>query len=219
VRWRFLLLVFGISLIVLGCREIMLWRIASDRPQVLRCADLGRNGPRSNAHVLLCDFRLCDSAFVYEERRGQWTQAWVPAVPRYEALDTGPGAAPGGAGPPAAPAVRVLVKMPRARSVADVVQAARQETLQGMVVNAIERLGRVERATLERSYPEVDFDACWILELDRRPAGFAAIVGSLGGGAALILFVLWASLGGQTPELGPRPAPAVRTAGGRSRQG
>jgi hypothetical protein len=195
VRWRFLLLIFGMSLIVLGCREIMLWRVAGSRPQVLTCAALGQHGPGANAHVVLRDFLLCHSAFVYEEKHGQWTQAWVPAVPTGSAFARQGSPPAGGRRMPPGREVRVLVKMPHARSVADVVNAAHQESLQGMVVNEIESLGRSEKATLERSYPEVDFDSCWIFELGREPSGFEVIAGSLGGGLALIVFVLWMSLG------------------------
>jgi hypothetical protein len=213
VRWRFLLLVFGMSLIVLGCREIMLWRVASRSPQTLTCAALGLHGPGGNAHVVLREFLLCHGAFVYEEKRGQWTQAWVPAVPVGSAFARQAGDRPAGdrsAGDRRMPPgrdVRVLVKMPKARSVADVVNAAHQDSLQGMVVNEIESLGRSEKATLERSYPEVDFDACWIFELGRAPSGFEVIAGSLGGGIALIVFMLWLSLGGPPVRTQLRPEP------------
>jgi hypothetical protein len=206
MRWRFLLLVFGLTLILVGgVQEIALWRVAGPAPQELTCAELGTKGPGDNAHVVLREFLLCDNAFVYEERGGRWTVAWVPALPKGARVPSGQ-----------TPDFAVLVKMPRARSMADIVQAARGRELHGMVVNSIERLGDGERATLQRSYPRVDFDRCQILELDRQPAGWLRVIGSLVGGALLIFYMLWTLLAGQGPvqhgPVAPRaPAVAART--------
>jgi hypothetical protein len=199
MRWRFLLLVFGLTLILVGgVQEIALWRVAAPKPQTISCEALGRTGPGDNAHVVLTDFVLCQSAFVYEERGGRWTVAWVPAVPRGTPLNAGQ--------PP--PDFRVLVKIPSARSMSDIVQVAQAPTLEGIVVNSIERLGDGERATLQRSYPRVDFERCQIFELDRRPAGWLRVIGSLAGGALLILYMLWTLLAGQgTVRHGPVPQP------------
>lgn len=205
MRWRFLLLVFGLSLILVGgVQEILLWRVAAPAPQALACRELLRSGPGSNAHIVLREFVLCTQAFVYEERGGRWTVAWVPAVPRGAALDA--------EGRPRGQDIGILVKMPRARSMADVVHAAESLTLQGMVTNAIERLGRDEAATLQRSYPEVDFERCLIFELDRTPAALLPVLGSLVGGSLVILYLLWTMLAGQGAVAhGPLPGGSART--------
>lgn len=205
MRWRFLLLIFGLTLILFGGHEIALWRVARDKPQTMTCEQLGRDGPGDNAHIALERFLLLVNAFVYEERGGRWTVAWVPALP------AGGGApAEGPAGEAPERDVRVLIKMPRARSMADVVHTSQQPQLVGMVVDEIEELGPAEQATLERHYPGVDFDRVHIFELGRKPAGIAQIVASVVVGSALILFMLWTLLGGQTPRT---PAPHRPAAG------
>ena len=211
MRWRFLLLVFGLSLIVFGgVQEIELWRVAGRTPQELTYRKLATDGPGDNAHIVLREFLLCVDAFVYEERAGRWTVAWVPAIAK--GTELGPNGRPRGND------VGVLVKMPRARSMADVVHAAESPVLQGMVTNTIERLGPDEAAMLARSYPDVDFERCRIFEVDREPSGLWPVLGSLVGGALLIAYMLWTLLAGQgTVVHGPLPpaqpaAAAPRTA-------
>ncbi len=199
MRWRFLLLVFGLSLILVGgVQEIALWRVASRTPKEISCRELASAGPGDNANLLLRDFVLCQNAFVYEERGGRWTVAWVPALPRGVQL--------GADGRPRDRDIGVLVKMPRARSMADVVRAAESVRLQGMVTNAIERLGVDEVAMLRHSYPGVEFERCQIFELDREPAGLLPVLGSLIGGSLLIAYLLWTLFAGQgTVAHGPLP--------------
>ncbi|MGE3174178.1 MAG: hypothetical protein AB7O97_16235 [Planctomycetota bacterium] len=203
MRWRFLLLVFGLTLILVGgVQEIMLWRVAQRTPAERTCAELGLDGPGPNAHLILRDVLLCESAFVYEERGGRWTVAWVPAVPKGTRL--------GPTGRPDPDDVRVLVKMSRAHGMADVVHASQSPTLQGMVTNTIERLGEDERALLARNYPGVDFAACQIFELDRTPAGWLRVAGCLLGGALLVFYTLWTLLaGGGRIAHGPLPDAAA----------
>ncbi|MEC7584003.1 MAG: hypothetical protein VYE77_06770 [Planctomycetota bacterium] len=196
MRWRFWLLIFGLTLILFGgVQEIALWQVASRKPQVMTCQQLVDQGPGDNAHVELEKFLLLVNAFVHEVRGSQWSMAWVPAVP------SGSGVSP--AERAAAGDVRLLVKMPRARSMADVVETSQQPRLRGMVVNAIEELGPQEKALLERNYPGVDFGACYIFELGRRPASIVVILASVALGVGLILFVLWSLLGG-SPSSGPK---------------
>ena len=199
MRWRFLLLVFGLSLIVFGgVQEIELWRVAKSTPQELTYRQLATDGPGNNSHIMLRGFYLCVDAFVYEERGGRWTVAWVPAVAK--GTELGPNGRPRGDD------VSVLVKMPRARSMADVVHAAESPVLQGMVTNTIERLGPDEAAMLARSYPDVDFERCRIFEVDREPSGLWPVLGSLVGGGLLIAYMLWTLLAGQgTVVHGPLP--------------
>lgn len=206
MRWRFLLLVFGLSLILVGgVQEIALWRVASRTPKSITCRELAQDGPGDNAHLELRDFVLCENAFVYEERGGRWTVAWVPAVPRGSSL--------GQDGRPRPQDVGVLVKLPRARSMADVVHAAEMPVLRGMVTNTIEQLGIEEAALLQRSYPEVDFERCQIFELDREPAGWLPVLGSIAGGLLLISYMLWTLLaGGGAVAHGPLP-PTTGTGG------
>lgn len=191
MRWRFWFLIFGLTLVLFGgVQEIALWQVASRKPQVMTCQQLVDQGPGDNAHVELEKFLLLVGAFVHEVRGSHWSMAWVPAVPSGSGVSPTERAAAGD--------VRLLVKMPRARSMADVVQASQQPRLRGMVVNAIEELGPKEKALLERHYPGVDFGASYIFELGRQPASIVVILASVALGVGLILFVLWSLLGGSS---------------------
>ena len=200
MRWRFWLLIFGITLIVLGgVQEIALWRVCRRTPSPRTYEELAEFGPGPNAHLVLSGFELLISAFVYEEQSGYWTVAWVPAVPSGIGIDR--------TDPVLQQRVRLLVKLPRARSMADVVAASQEATLQGMVTNAIEDLGPEQRARLERHYPGVDFARCWIFEVGRKPASLLLIASSLAIGSGAILFVLWSLLAGHSPKP-PQPPPS-----------
>ena len=95
----------------------------------------------------------------------------------------------------------------------DVVHAAEMPVLRGMVTNTIEQLGIEEAALLQRSYPEVDFERCQIFELDREPAGWLPVLGSIAGGLLLISYMLWTLLaGGGAVAHGPLP-PTTGTGG------
>ena len=211
MRWRFWLLIFGLTLILLGgVQEIALWRVASRTAQSLSCQQLGENGPGDNANVELDKFLLLVNAFVHEVRGSHWTVAWVPAVPSGSGVSPTQRAAVGD--------VRVLIKMPNARSMADVVQISQQPRLRGMVVNSIEELGPQEKALLERHYPGVDFEPCYIFELGRQPASIIVIIGSVVIGVVLILFVLWSLLGGQSGNMSPGPRPRSEPGSGSGRR-
>jgi hypothetical protein len=211
MRWRFLLLVFGVTLIVLACNEVRLWLLADAQAHRLTCAELGAHGPGRNAHVEVTDGLLCEDAFVFEQRDGCWATTWVPLVP----VDSGYGRQLTAARvrgettrlPPPGE-IAVLVRMNAAHSFADVQAVARRPSLFGVVVNAIEPLGPYERELLHKQYPAVDFATCWVLDLDRAPASVPAIAGGLGTGALVLVFLVHTLFGGRTP------ARAVRLGGG-----
>ncbi len=191
MRWRFWLLILGIALIFFGgMQEIALWRVGGREPARRSCAELVQYGPGPNVHLLLTDARLLSSAFVYEVRGRHWSVAWVPAVPEGLGIDR--------TAPELLEQVAVLVKLPRARSMADVLAAAEAEQLQGMVVNEIESLGPEEQARLERQYPGVDFARCWIFEVGRRPSSLWLVAASLLVGTMMVLYVLWSMVPGSS---------------------
>jgi len=192
-----------IGLIVVGCvlgyygfKELKLNRTAQTVAQSLTCAQLLQSGPGENAHISMSDLLLCDFAYIYAEESGRWAGAWVPAVPMngpyhtrvMELLEQGV--------PereiPMPKNIGLIVKLPDARGEDDVTTAAAQATLQGMVVNEIESLGSEEKRVLKESYPAVDFNACYIFEVGRRPAGAGKLFGLFGGGALCFVVVgLW----------------------------
>ena len=220
-------------LFVMGFRELQLRGMAKDAPQLISCEDLADDGPGDNAFVRLSDFMLCDFDFVYasEDTDGsKWTDAWVPIVPsdgvyarevqqiRAEYGNNTDFPSPGD--------FNVILWLPSAKSYADVSAAASEAALQGMVINKVDPLSTDARRYLEETYPQVDIRDCWILQLDRRPAGLATLLGLFGGGTLLIGgCVLWIWLAHRRRTYDPRagreilyPAPPRHAAPGAGQQ-
>ena len=177
---------------VLCCPRNETPAIAKDEPQAITCADLRDKGPGDNAHIRLQDFLLCSFAYVYEERSpGNWSKVWVPAVPiggaYHQQLLTKIDAQGNLVGDLPMPTnVKVIVKSSDVTNVTELQQLADQETLQGMVVNLVDSLGGEEKKLLHESYPSVNFDDCYIVEIGRTPASAGKLMGFAGGGLALL---------------------------------
>ena len=191
MRWYLLLGIASVALIMLGFKEARLAAAASSTPQQLSCQQLATNGPGDNAHVVLTDLLLCGGSYVYAERNGRWTEAWIPAVPLGGAYHQQLAALGPVAEVPPPANIRVIVKLPSVRGDSDVARFAAQEKLQGMVINDIESLGTEEKSILADGYPGVDFGRCWIVEQGRGPAGLGKIAGCIGGGLLLVVFLVW----------------------------
>ena len=167
------LIIIGGVLVFMGVQEYRLSKVAKAEPQTITCAQLAARGPGDNAHVRLTDFAFTDN-YIYQNRKRstEWKLAYVPAVPpRVKDL-------------PAVRTVRVLIKSTRARN-EDQLYALGEGPLEGVVVNHISGLGSDERRLLKESYPDVDFDACWIIEAGKRPASTGTLLGMIGGGGGL----------------------------------
>lgn len=202
----FLLLVFVGNW---GCQEVRLARVAQSEPQTLTCEALGRDGPGNNAWVTMTNHVLLTHSFVYLSRKQRisgkekWTEAWVPAVPRdgeYHRLLHKAAVQYGEAGEtgrdfvaPAPTDLQVIVKITSLDGQEDVDRLAEAATLRGMIVNQIDRLSSETRRILAQSYPGIDLDRCWILQVRRSPTnpivGNIAILLSVAG--SIWLFVRW----------------------------
>ena len=191
MRLKLILVIAGIACIFFGVQEIRLRSAADEIPQEITCADLEANGPGDNAHVVLSDFILCDFAYVYEEKNSKWSKVWIPAVPLggeyhqqlLSMLDdqgnlTGELPMPNN--------VSVIVKSSDVQSESDVELLSSRDTVQGVIVNVISSLGSDEKKILKDSYPSVNFDQCWILEVGRKPASMGKLAGFCLGGLALL---------------------------------
>lgn len=191
MRFILALVVGGGVLLFIGIQEMRLRSAAKEEPQKIACAELAANGPGENAHVLMGDFILCDFAYVYEEKNNQWSKVWVPAVPiggafhlKLLSMLDEEGRLTGEVPPPTN--VKVIVKSSSVDNEGELGVLAEKETLQGVIVNTIESLGSEEEKMLKESYPSVNFDECYILEVDRAPATFAKMAGFSVGGVLLM---------------------------------
>ena len=192
MRFKLALVVIGGVLTFFGVQELRLSSAAKEEPQSISCAELGANGPGDNAHIVLTEFLLTNH-YVYEEKEsGSWTQVWVPSVPlggeyhlQLMAHIQEHGQLMGSIPPPKD--VKVIVKSKDVSSEFEYEQFANSESLQGVIVNKIDSLGSDEKEILMNSYPGVDFDTCWILEVGRQPASMMKLAGLCVGGLALIV--------------------------------
>ena len=210
MRFLIAIVIVGGMLVFWGVQEVMLRSAASDEPQTITCQQLAEAGPGENAHVTMENFILCDFAYVYEEKDNRWQKVWVPAVPlggeyhqKLASMIDEQGNLVGNM--PMPRNVNVIVKSNKVMSEADLSTLANQETIQGLIVNQIESLGSEEKKILKDSYPSVDFNKCWILEVGRAPASMGKMAGLLGGGLGMIgvagIFLL-RSFMSETPKEG-----------------
>lgn len=167
------LIIIGGVFVFLGVQEYRLSKVARVEPQTITCAKLAATGPGENAHVRLTDFELTEN-YIYKNRKRsmEWQTSYVPAVP-LRVKDS-----------PSVRTVKVLVKSSRARD-EDELYALGQGPIDGVVVNAIGQLGSDEKRLLQESYPDIDFDACWIVEAGKKPASREKLLGMIGGGGGL----------------------------------
>jgi DNA-directed RNA polymerase subunit RPC12/RpoP len=191
-RYLFLLIAFGVALLVYAFLEGRLIGAAADKPQTLTLARLAAHGPGDNAHVIVTDF-VPGNNFVYEERTlhgvptGNWTAVYVPVVPLtpdvQRRLAGGPTAKldipPG--------SIRVIVHSSRVHSQAELSTVFDRPFIQGTVVNSIRSLPRKTQELLQGAYPGTAFDSCWILQEGRKPSSAGLVIGAAILGTLLVV--------------------------------
>jgi hypothetical protein len=174
------LIVIGIILAVVGLQEKNLASGASGTPEEITLKDLIARGPDGNPNIILTDFVLCDN-YIFKTRNGIWENAWVPAIPRENAIQNR-GGKPSN--------VKALIFTINARSQNDLYQRCEQPKLRALVTNKMVSLGSQERALLTKEYPGTDFSKCLIIQEGREPAGPLKLILMIGGGGLLALFGL-----------------------------
>ena len=202
------LIVIGVMVGWFGMKEWRLASAASTTPQSITCANLEAKGPGTNAHVILKDFLLCPSGFVYESKSksntSTYSKIWIPAVPidgeYVKQLKSMHDSGKDLSDAPPPKNVRVIVRSSHVHNDTDLEKLGDRETIQGLIVNKVDSLGSEEKKILAGQYPGIDFDTCWILDEGRSPKSFGAAGGMVGGGAVLALlgvggFVLSAKRG------------------------
>jgi hypothetical protein len=127
-------------------------------PREITCRDLVAKGPGDSAYVRLTDFELTDHYLPRKAPGGSgWQSAYVPAVP-LKIKDS-----------PAVRPLNVLVKTSAARNPREL-YTLDKAPIEGKVVKGISTLGADEQALLRKSYPQIDLNACWLLEVGKMPA-------------------------------------------------
>lgn len=195
------MIVGGILLAVWGVREGIMAGGAKAEPQTITCADLGRDGPGNNAHVVLTDFIISPGTFVYQEgkRGGAWSKVWVPLLPvggawdrKVQALLEQSGTDdPGDVLLPQPETFSVLVRsslVPNERGLSILEMGGE---LRGLVINEIDSLGREEEKLLAGEYPNVNLDECWIIDHARTPKSMGTVILLVGAGVVLAGLGVW----------------------------
>lgn len=195
--------VLALGLGLLGYKELRLSRVAKAKAETITCADLGENGPGDNAHVEMTAFELVLDSFVVQSRKrseDKWSKVWIPATPPIISL-ADPTLEPAWVDAPL-PDFHVIVVSSRVQNEAQLDALAGRPSLRGLILNEVDQLGSDEKKLLRESYPTVDLDTCWILEVDRKPKTMATALAMLGGAVVLLLLSLYVRF---RPSPVPRP--------------
>ena len=192
---RISVIFMGAALAFHGVQEIRLASKASDEPASLTCAELIADGPGDNLHVTLGEF-IAPDAFVFENATGKpgrhYDVVYIPLLPvdgewhqtLQDAMDE-EGNIVGDVPPPRN--IRVIAKLKNIRNDEALYRELDRGRAQGMVINDIDSLDSDHKRLLAESYPNIDVDACWILEVGRRPGGYGMIGFFVGVGALLVV--------------------------------
>jgi hypothetical protein len=192
IPWRVVVVLvgLGVGLGFFGYREMRLASQAKSEAQHITLAKLVAEGYGDNAYVEIADFAACLQAFVYSYSKDTkaWKQVYIPLVP----LDSpwlAQAVAAEAAGRPIPPPtnLRVVARISSVHSEDQLQMWADQDTVRGLIVNAVDSLGREERRLLEESYPGSRFDSVLIFDDGRTPKGGSIIVLIFAGAALSIL--------------------------------
>lgn len=214
-RLRLVMLLGGLALAFYGFQEFRLSGTAKAEPQEITCDELARNGYGDNAHVRLGNWFFAPSTFVYEKskRSEEWNHVFVPLLPLDGDYAQSLRELPEGTSPPAPKRFGVILKSSEVSNNTELNALGEAETLEGVVINKIDSLDRKTKDLLSRSYPEVDFDACWILEHERKVKGPAigllivlAGLAAMGGGGFLMFKDRAAKAAAKRTNAQPPPA-------------
>lgn len=203
MRWKSLrLIVFlilgGLTTFGMGYREWILYRRADAEPQMMSLRELEENGPGGNIFLFVTDVFPCIHSYVYQAEGNTRVAVWIPATPldgayhrmvadmysRRQSSDTLLDIPP-------PRDIKVLIKLNR-DNVDLLSDDLLEDTARGLVLNDIETLDREVAELLEEAYPGINFENCWIIELNREPVGPGRLLLLFGASVAFLLIGIWA---------------------------
>ena len=201
----------GIGMIGFGIGECNMSSFGKAEPKTLTAAELFDQGFGDNNHVLLTDFALGSNSILTKVsgRRGRVSiDGWIPIATRQEAMDQinqnlesrkrdDPDGAievslddfdfqPG--------FFRGVIMMANIDDENDVLPVYERETLQGVVTKGSRTIASGDFNLLKKNYPGVNFKNVYVLDLDKKPAGFFKLILYFSGGVALIGLALFMGL-------------------------
>ncbi len=168
---------------------------AKSLPQQMSVVDLERDGPGNNIYIELADF-AAGGTYVYETKGNSkyWQTVWIPLIARGSEYDKRLSALKEGDPMPPGP-FRVILKSGHIVDERSLDRELASDSITGMVINDIEEMSGEERRLLEKHYPGVDIDRCWIFQDGRKPKppGKGKLPGAIMivAGIALAAWIIW----------------------------
>lgn len=167
--------VFGGLFAWYGLQEREVAQASSQAPETIPLSKLIARGPDGNANIVLTDFVMIRDHAVERGRRGRWSGAWVPIVPR----DDGP---PGGS----PRAIKAFVYSSKASNPDEVYQRVSTPQLAGLVINKIKTPKSGVKDHFEEQYPQTDFSNCIYIHEGREPTSETTAALMIFGGFAAV---------------------------------
>ena len=178
LRMSIACLIGGAVLGWFAIKEMRLKAGASAAPQEITLKQLIEKGCESNNFIILKEF-VYSQDMLYKPLRasspeGAWDSAWTPIHIPGEKADK-------------SAKFQAILFWPDVRSKAQYDEFTQQQTLKGMVINAVQSLTTEQKDLLKGTYPETDFEKCLIIEVGREPGGTFKIILFFAGAAMLLI--------------------------------
>lgn len=171
--------VFGGLFAWYGLKERDVAQASSQAPETMSLSQLIARGPDGNANVIVTDFVMIRDHSVERGRRGRWSGAWVPIVPK----DAGPAG-----GSPRA--LKALVFCDGSSSPDGVYQRVSTPQLAGLVINRIKTPKDSVKDHFQEAYPQTDFSTCIFIQEGREPTSATTAALMIFGGLAAVVIGL-----------------------------
>lgn len=191
IRIAIALLIGGGLLTFFGYNEHKLASSADSEPQTITAADLIANGYGDNAHVNIKDFEMITWETIVltpEDNPNKFEKVWAPVIafddPYIQELQALPEDAQ--AAPPYKGQVALILYSTDIPGNGQLESVAMADTVQGLVINEIDKLGGDELKELKKSL-SIDPDKVIIVEHNRKPKSTGITMLMMVGGVLLIL--------------------------------
>lgn len=191
IRIAIALLIGGGLLTFFGYNEHKLASSADSEPQSITAADLIANGYGDNAHVNIKDFEMITWETIVltpEDNPNKFEKLWAPVIafddPYIQELQALPEDAQ--TAPPYKGQVALILYSTDIPSNGQLESVAMGDTVQGLVINEIDKLGGDELKELKKSL-SIDPDKVIIVEHNRKPKSTGITMLMMVGGVLLIL--------------------------------
>lgn len=191
IRFALALIVGGVALTFFGYNENRLASAADAEPQTISAAELAANGPGDNAHVIINDFEMITWETIVltpENNEDKYEKVWAPVItfddPYIEELQSLPENAV--AAPPYKGEIKLILYSKDISNAGELESAAMKDTIQGLVINKIDKLSGDELTELRKSLA-INPDEVIIIEHNRKPKSAGVTLLMMGGGVLLIL--------------------------------